>query len=102
MEKKVELDKIEKEIEKIRPLVFYGILNAFLSFIGGMFIFYGLYHGKQLLYLGVGGIWIVAGIAVYVIGHISNHYKEIISQLIGKLRSMQVENERLHRKSWIE
>ena len=85
---KAEIDNIEKQITRIRSMTFYIVLNVIFSFIGGMFIFYAFYHGpkENLHYVAVGGIWLVSGVAIYVSGFLSNHYKLIIKKLLNEIK----------------
>ncbi|MCK5477241.1 MAG: hypothetical protein KAI55_04945 [Candidatus Aenigmarchaeota archaeon] len=89
MKNKLNLEDIEKEISKIKPPSFYFIVMFLFSFMAGMSIFYAFYHDYNLIYVAVGGIWLVVAFAIYMIGYILNHYKIIIEDLIREIKNQR-------------
>ena len=92
MEKKeLDLQKIEKEIGKIKPISFYRAPTMLFGFIMGLHIFYVVYHGLEhnLHHIALAGMWLVTSVAIFAIGGTKNYYKTIIEKLFQEIKRLE-------------
>ncbi len=78
-----EIEAIESQIRRIRPLTFMRLPVIALGFVAGMFLFYGLIH-REPQYVAVAGIFFVGSAGVFAVASVANRLKKIIQNLLDE------------------
>jgi len=77
------IEDIENQMRRIRPLTFMRLPVIALGFVSGMFFFYGLIN-RESQYVAVAGIFFVSAAGAFAVSATANRLKEIIQQLLDE------------------
>ncbi len=78
-----EIEAIESQIRRIRPVRALRLPVVGLGFVAGMFLFYGLIH-RESQYVAVAGIFLVASAGVFAVVATANGLKKSIERLLAE------------------
>ena len=82
MKRKPDLEMIQTQLQAIRPKKFYRLAAIIFLLFSGLFFTKGLSDEKTLLFVAVGGIFLVVAVAIWAIGQMAHTYKAIIESLL--------------------
>ena len=85
MKPKPDLKMIQTQLQAIRPKKFYRLIATVFLLFSALFFTKGLSDEKTILFVAVGGIFLVVAVAIWAIGQMAHTYKAIIESLLNEI-----------------
>jgi hypothetical protein len=83
MKPKPDFEKIQTQLQAIKPKGFYRLIAIVFLLFSGLFFAKALSVEKALPFVAVGGIFLVVAVAIWAIGQMAHTYKAIIESLLS-------------------
>ena len=85
MKPKPDFEKIQTQLQAIRPKKFYRLIAIIFLLFSGLFFTKALSDENTILFVAVGGIFLIVAVAIWAIGQMAHTYKAIIESLLNEI-----------------